>query len=58
MHALPNELMVFEQKDIYNMERAPDHKLAAKQLHGTKKSKSRLTACMCGNADRSDKCPI
>jgi len=36
----------------------PDHAVGTKQLHGTKKSKSRLTACMCGNADRSDKCPI
>lgn len=51
MQGLQEKLMAFEGKDIYNMDetalywrRSPDHTLATKQLHGTKKSKSRLTA--------------
>ena len=65
MKKLRDKLMEFEEKDVYNMDetafywqQSSDDILGTKQLHRTKQSKAYFTACMCSNADGSDKCLI
>ena len=61
MRHIQETLVDYERCDVYNMDetglyqrRAPDYKLTQA---GTKKSNA-ITACMCGNADGSEKVPI
>jgi len=55
-------LAIYERCDIYNMDetglywqKAPTTTLATEAQPGVKQNKSRIIACMCSNADGSDK---
>lgn len=58
-------LATYNRCDIYNMDetglywrKAPNITLATEAQPGMKQDKSQITACMCSNADGSDKVDI